>query len=61
MVRGEQILVSTEISDETEGIRLLRVDFSVLGDKSVEDLDYFDLIGRLLANLFSNRTDQKID
>ena len=59
--RGEQISVSTEITNETEGIRLLWVGFSVLGNNSVEDLGYFGLISWLSAKFFSNRTDRKTD
>ena len=59
--RGEHISVATEITDETELIRLLRVGFSVLGDKAVFNFGYFDFIGRLSVKKLSYRTDRKID
>ena len=61
LTRGEQISVSIEITNETEGIRLLWVGFSVLDDKSFDDFGYFGLVGRLSVKIISNRTDRKID
>ena len=54
-------MVSTEITDETKGERLLWVSFSVLGDKLVDDFSYFGLVGQLSVKIISNRTDRKID